>query len=194
MKTSLKEARRIERRIQEKGINKGCSLHARINIYTKPPVALDICDAEFKVEDDVINSIALIEARFKIRRLIQETNETSGINLLITMREESIKILNIWEKISAVGEEIKPVKIVQCSVEAKLARVKSGKEDYYSSHPDTVEFVAVSEKLYKIAVENVRDTQRKIDQCDDDLAGLNALTKVKISDDIVELLQSNNII
>lgn len=194
MKVSLKEARRIERRIQEKGINKGYPLRAHINIYTETDASVDITKAEKNVEDGIFNAVSLINARSNVRRLIQETNETSGINALIAMREEYIRILSVWEGVSCVGEEIKPTAVVKRSVEVKLARAESGKEDYYSSRADAVEFTAVSEELHKISIEQVRVTQAKIDRCDDELAGLNALTKIEITNDIIELLQQNNII
>ena len=192
MKVSLKEARRIERRIQEKGIRKGYPLRANINIFSDVPVETAIDLESNRVEASVETHAALIKARSAVRRQIQTTNEAAGINALIAEREEYIRLLSLWEVVTS--EDLKPSDVIARTVENKRTRAESGKEDYYSSRADAVEFIAVTEDLSAFAEEESRRLQRRIDECDDKLAGTNATTKLEISEEIVTLLAKEKII
>jgi len=194
MKVSLKEARRTERRIQENELSNAISLTSDISIYTDDSVITEIANAKDKTELNIFNKIGLINARATIRRSIQETNESSGINALIAKREEYIRILSVWEDVKNASENVKPDAIIMRDIEAKSARSAAGKDDYYSSRQNAVEFTAISDEVIKLAVERVRDTQLKIDKCDDELAGLNATVKVELNPTIIGLLKENNII
>lgn len=194
MKISLKEARRIERRIQEKGLRKGYPLKANINIFSDVPVETAIDIENERVEESVELHVALIKARSSIRRGIQATNERSGINSLIAQREECIRLLSLWEDIVETSDDLKDASIVARTVENKLARAQNGKEDYYSTRADTVEFVAVQASLLAYADEEVRNTQSRIDSCDDQLAALNATTKIELSEETSKLLVDQKII
>jgi hypothetical protein len=194
MKVSLKEARRIERRIQEKGIRKGYPLRANINIFSDVPVEVAIDIEAERVEETVELHANFIKARSAIRRQIQVTNETSGINELIAQREEYIRLLSLWEDILETAEDLKDGAIVARTVENKRERATNGKEAYYGSNSDTVEFVAVTDDLYAYAGEEARNCQHNIDACDDQLAALNATTKIELSTEIALLLSKQKII
>lgn len=194
MKISLKEARRIERRIQEKGIRKGYPLRANINIFSDVQVEAAIDIEAGRVEESVELHANFIKARSAIRREIQIVNEESGINQMIARREEYIRLLGLWEDIVQTGDELKDASVIARTVENKLARATNGKDDYYSSRPDTVEFIAVTEELYESAEEDARSCQRIIDECDDQLAALNATTKIEIPSDVATLLAEQKII
>jgi len=193
MKISLKEARRIERRIQEKGLRKGYPLRANINIYSDENIEDEIDAAAEKAQNNVLATVELIHARSVIRRLIQQTNETSGINELIAKREEYIRLITIWNDVSETGEDIKQPEIIVRTIEAARKRAEAGADaSYYAK--DTVQFTAISDKLYDIAAAEVRNKQRLIDKCDDELAGLNATTKIELSERIQSLLEEHDII
>ena len=194
MQVSLKEARRIERRIQEKGLRKGYPLRAYINIFSDAPVAETIEAEAEKVEERVDATVNLVMARADIRRQIQVTNETAGINDLIARREKYIRLISLWEDVRETATDLKPSDVLERTVETRRARAENGKEDYYSSRPDTVEFIAVSEGLQEKASRMVLETQAIIDDCDDQLAALNATTKVEIADHVVAFLKEQEII
>ena len=194
MKISLKEARRTERRIQEKGLRKGYPLRAKINIFSDVPVAEAIDNEAERVEESVELHAAFIKARSSIRRQIQVTNETSGINALIAQREEYIRLLSLWEDIVETTDDLKDASIVERTVENKRERASNGTETYYGANSDTVEFVAFTDELYKYAGEEARNCQRNIDGCDDQLAALNATTKIELSSEVALLLSKEKII
>jgi len=194
MKVSLKEARRIERRIQEKGLRKGYPLRAHINIFSDTPVEEAIEQEAERVEESVDVTMNLIFARADIRRAIQVTNESAGINELIARRETYIKLLGMWEDIRETGGDLKTEDVILRTIENKRNRAENGKEDYYSSRTDTVEFVAVTNELYTKSRAMSLETQAIIDDCDDNLAALNATTKIEIADRLVEFLKEQEII
>lgn len=169
-------------------------MRANINIFSDVPVETAIDIEAGRVEDLVDTHVALIKARSGIRRQIQKENELSGINTMIADREEYIRLLGLWEDIVETSDSLKPASVVARLVENRLGRAENGKEDYYSTKPDTVEFIAVTDELLAYAEEEARILQRKIDACDDQLAALNATTKVEISEDVVTLLAQEKII
>lgn len=193
MKVSLKEARRIERRIQEKALSKGYSLRSNINIYDTVSVQNEIKKAAAAAELRVTNTLDLISARSKIRRLIQVANETSGINALIAKRERKIRILSVWEDVVDTGANIQTTQAIVGALETKLARAQAGNNDY-SATPNCLEYVALTEEFVGTAEENAQTTQRSIDSCDDELLALNALTKIEIPEDIFQILTENGVV
>lgn len=194
MKVSLKEARRIERRIQEKGLRKGYPLRAKVNIFSSVPVEEAIEYEAERVKECVELHADLIKTRSSIRRQIQVTNETSGINELIAQREEHIRLLSLWEDILETADDMEDATIVARTVENKRDRAENGKEDHYGSRPNTVDFIAVTDDLFAYSGEESRACQRAIDNCDDKLAALNATTKIELSDEMVTLLSTQKII
>ncbi len=192
MLVSLKEARRIERRIQDNIIADGMNPRATINIYVEGSIETAINVAMVKVENDVTNIVDAIQVRANIRRLIQIENEESGINDLISERDAAIKMLMIWKELKTNGADAKAPSIVQRIVEAKLNRVEKGGDAYYRS--DSEEFTAISKDMYDFSVNKVCAEQEVIDKCDDDLAVLNAGSRIEISEMDLEFLRQNNII
>jgi len=193
MLVSLKEARRIERRIQEKGMRKGYPLISHINIFSGSTVKEIIEKEAVAVGERVETMVALITARADIRRAIQVANEQSGINSIIAQRDKLLKLLCVWDDIVTAGEDLKSEDIITRTVAAKRMRAESGKDDFYG-RSDSVDFVAITDSLYDHACLSLRETQRLVDQCDDNLAALNATTKIEISDDIVSLLEKSQTI
>lgn len=193
MEISLKEARRIERRIQEKSNQSLHSMRATISIYSNASTQ-DILTAQEKATLDTNNEIALIQARAYIRREIQIANEREGINATIAERDENIRILQTWRDITAMSDNIEPAEIVIRKLQVALAAVEAGKSGMYVRNSDNIEFYAISEDFAAKAKASAHEAQKLIDKNDDTLAGLNALVKIKIPADVVELLKLNNII
>ncbi len=193
MKVSLKEARRIERRIQEKALRKGYPLRSSLNIYDHVSVQNEVKKAAEAAEAAVINTLDLIFTRSKIRRLIQITNENSGINSLIAKREKYIRILSVWEDVVGTYADVQTVQAIKGGLDTKLARAQNGTSEY-SAAPNKVEFVAIAPEFNVTAEENVQTTQRNIDNCDDELLALNALTKIEIPSDVYQTLTKNGVV
>lgn len=201
MKVSLKEARRIERRIQERALSKGYSLRSSLNIYDheSPLDKLSVSDAIKAAsevsENAVINTLKLISARSQIRRLIQAANETSGINSLIALREKNIRILSVWEDVINAYTHIQSDQAIKGELETKLTRAQNGSSEYsYASQPNKVEFVAVTSEFNTTAKENAQISQHNIDNYDDELLALNSLTKIEIPEDVYNILTENGVV
>jgi len=192
MLVSLKEARRIERRIQTLVDNNEPNVRSAISVYTENDIAGDIADAQEKMDNSVYNIIGLIQARAEIRRDIQIVNEASGINELISRRDTAIKVLNIWKDINKASDSVKPAGVIIRTVKSKQARVDKGLDGIYGNND--VEFTAISRELNEDAIGEIRDAQLVIDNCDDAIAGLNSVTKIEISEDVESGLSENNII
>lgn len=187
MKVSLKEARRTERRIGEYLNNTSHKIYANVNIYSEQSVISKIDEEKKKTEDSINNTVELINARSEIRRIIQTTNETSGINEKIAARENYINLLGLWQDINNAGDNIIPVAQIVNEIKHKLKN-----PDTYTSN--IVGFSPITEELKEYAMVEIRNNRRNIDECDDNLAALNATTKIEISDRIYKLLQDLNII
>jgi hypothetical protein len=194
MQVSLKEARRIERRIHERGLRKGYSFDSGINIFSDIPVETELDLKSEEVERRVEACISLLSARTTIRRSIQIANGTSGIDDLISTRDMYIKMLCVWEDVREAGEDMKPENVIVRTVENRRARAEEGKENSIYGNQDVVNVTAISEELYNKAGIAVRECQRQIDHCDDQLAALNASTKIEIASDIVKLLKEQEIL
>jgi len=193
MKVSLKEARRIERRIQEKALRKALPLRSSLNIYDHVVVQNEVKKAAEIAGAGVINTLDLISARSKIRRLIQVANENSGINSLIAKREKYIRILSVWEDVVEAYTNVQSAQAIKGALDTKLARAKNGSTEY-SAAPNKVEFVAITPEFNATAEENVQTSQRNIDSCDDELLALNALTKIEIPSDVYQTLTENGVV
>lgn len=193
MKVSLKEARRIERRIQDKALRKGYPLRDTINIYDNVSVQNDVQNASTAAQARVFNALDLISARSDIRRLIQAANESSGINALIAKREKFIRILSVWEDIVETAEGIQTTAAIKGALDSKLARAQSGNSEY-SSRPNIIEFVAITSEFKAEAETSTQTVQRDIDSCDDELLALNALTKIEIPGNVYQILSDNGVV
>ncbi len=195
MKVSLKEARRIERRIETEQHNKPVSFDSSISIYEAVDVDFALEKARTKTEDAIENLVGLIMARSLIRRAIQQANEEYGINAFISEREEYIRLSAVWTDVINAGVGDTSAYALRKMIETELERSKTVIRGIYNGNSDDgVSFNTVSKSLIESANNEKRLTQKNIDTCDDSIAGKNATVTIEIPCDVVELLNKNNII
>jgi len=200
MKLSLREARKLEARIQTK-LNEGIITGRALNIHA---YTLDTDGAVYEWlketfqlgEDSVDTIIELISARSTIRRLIQSTNETVGINELISKRKELIRIRNTWaevvEQYDSDHGQAMTGGVLQRMAQSAIESSKHSSSSY--GRNDSITVSAVSDDLFELAGTKVRSLLRDIDHVEDKLAGLNASTKVELAYELAELLKFEDLL
>lgn len=191
MQLSLKEARRIERRI-ENVMHDNINFRSVIDIYEDIAIDFEVEEQRIKTESAVHNAIALVNARSLIRRQIQEANEHKGVNSLIAMREQLIRIGGIWTDVIAADTGEASVHALRKMVLAKIKRSEASEGSYFDQ--SGVAFNTISNTLAETAKEQKHENQRMIDKCDDKIAAKNATVTIELSIDVVSLLKENDII
>ena len=191
MKVSLKEARRIERRI-ENTMHDNVDFRSEIDIYEEITIDFAVEEARKTTEDKIFNAIALVNARSLIRRAIQEANEIEGINYLIAKRERLIRIGGIWFDVVTADTGEASVNALRKMVDVKIERSKQSTTGYYDNNG--VAFNTISKAMSESAKNEKHSTQKLIDECDDKIAVKNATVTIEIPNDTVALLKENKII
>ncbi len=193
MQFSLKEARRVERRI-ENAINGPLELNSEINIYEDENVGIEVSKARETTLKAVIDTTELIGVRASIRRAIQEANEHSGINAHIADRERLLRENTIWTMVINTGSYRQSVFALRKMVtDMQTNRTQTSMSSHYGRN-DTVPFNAVSEDLVEEASRAKYSNQISVDGIDDKLASLNAKTTIEISNNDITFLKEQNII
>jgi len=192
MKLNLKKARKLETKILS-AINERLSLSATVRVNA------DITDIEVKIlnarktaVDGIANKQALIDLRYKIRRLIAEANEQSGVSSLISdkVRLSAQKdLLNVYisEEVGLEKEELED--------EINQKRKDLNKDGSFMRSKSALDSFDVLSKKDMDNFKNKRiDIIKEIEDIDDKLAELNYTTKITIDQSDIDLLTLNKLI
>lgn len=193
MKLSLRRARKLEQNIGTK-IDEGTDFTVNISVYDSNPTVNKLNDARARIAADVTLSVNLINLRAKLRRHIQEANETTGINSLISERTKMIGLLHNWRKVvSSHRTDHFTVEIVEGRL--KALRERGGvPSTLYAQERDSVVVVAIGDDLLAEAKGHVTDLQRDIEKTDEEILALNTGSKITLLDDEVDLLRRVNLL
>jgi len=193
MKINLKKARKLEAKIYATIQGEKIETEERVRINAAiTDIELKLLSGKKRVLEEIKNKQSLIELRYKIRRLIAEANEQSGVSSLINdkvMLEQQKTLLNTYisDCVGYTSEELGDVidqEVKEMNKEGSFMRSKSALTN-----------LAV---LMEEDMEQFKDGRlaiiKKIEDIDDKLAELNYTTKIEIEKDDIDLLTLNKLI
>ena len=193
MRVSLREARRLSDRLSGV-IGRGYNIQHTISVFDDIPVDDWIQDKAHETYTSVNNHLELISTRVAIRMLIGEANAEAGVNAVIAERLEAIELLSVWKNIIRASEQ-EPVAVdgnpavLKKMMEARRDGKADGPSYGYGSR-ENVTITTIAEGLTVQAKTEARSLQKEIDQLEDQLAALNAGTKIDLSEQIVIILEN----
>lgn len=205
MKLSLREARKLETRIQAK-IRQGIVQGRAINIHEGFLDNTDLTEGwlaeTFAMGDESVASvIGLTEARTLIRRLVQQTNEEVGINELISQRTGLISLRSIYQDVvdnyDVANGHAMTADVLQrvTASAAEAAKTSSASSSMYGrGRTDTITVSTISDETNEVAEGKVRSLLRDIDKVEDKLAALNASTTIELPSTMVDFLESEDLV
>lgn len=196
MKLTLRTARKLEAKIANR-VNEGIGYNVTFSAYDNVVVREKYFSAAEKVKTAVSDALNLTRVRYGIRRQIQQLNEESGINQLVSDRKLLIETLSIWTEVNdLVGHSNVPVSVD--IVEGKLKAIRDGgvigTSRYSTSALDSVTVHVITNDFAETAQSFVRNLEREIEEIDDNILAANMGTKVTIPDDHVITLRDHALI
>ena len=189
MELNLRKARKLEAKIQAKIdliVPQGeVEVRALANEATRLNT---IGEARKKFLNDIELRNKLVSARFTIRRLVGQANENTGINALVTRREEVQQLLRHAIPTLAFNDANK----MEDEALARKIRVEKGESGYNSSTGITV-MVATEQDVNDFR-KNHAELLKQLDDIEDQLSQKNIGVKVTLPTDVVSLLKSQDLV
>lgn len=194
MDLSLKKARKLESKIAAhiaQNSNNNIQLSVRVN-STIDEIDAQATEARNKFIENEKNLDQLNTVRYSIRRLISETNSSSGIDSFLNEKVEleaklqRLNKINLYEKYN------------KTSVEDNLNNQKKMLETSYGNSyrsPNlsfNVPFLGDADEL-KLKEDRLAIT-RRIEEIEDKLAELNFSRRISLDANALKLLQDNNLV
>ena len=193
MKLKLREARRLERRLETE-LNKGVKYTNTRSIYI--PNSLTnikkwVTESFEQTEKSHWSHLSLASVRNAIRREIQIMNEVSGINQIISERCLAQFQLDRWTGVvNAFQNEQDHIEDAD-TVQFKIDMLRKSDSTYSK---DSITISTISQTLFIEAKEQVQHYQNLIDTLDDKLLSLNVGTKINLSEEHEQILREHNFI
>jgi hypothetical protein len=192
MKLTLRTARKLENKISSK-ISEGIEYNVTFSAYDKSSVEEKFVKANNNARIDVTTALELTRVRYDIRRQIQQLNEESGINQLVSERKKLIEILSIWKEVKGcVNVSNSPVSVE--IIEGKLEAIRNGgitNANSYTSPRDSVTVNVVTDEFAEDAEEAIHTLEKAIEEIEDNVLAANMGTKVTLTDLDVTFLREH---
>lgn len=193
MELNLRKARKLESKIDSlvKKLNNQVktSKSVRVNADIQTEVLPELVEARNQFSDSYNNIISLVDAKYSIRQLIGDKNQESGINSRIN---EKVKLENRLNIINNVLNSFDYLD--QRELEDDSARYKALLENGDRFSRSTFEANFLLQKDEENYKEEKINLNKQVEKIEDELLDLNASTKIKLSKDLVSLLQLNNLL
>lgn len=193
MELNLRKARKLEGKIAKH--IEAATLRGETPVRVKGSVA----DALVKIQtsgqallNDLETLRKLNEARYDIRGQIAIANQGTGINALMTQREQLKSKSQLLMKLMNV--EVAPSTEELADQMAAKAVVLDKGGDRYGSQEVTVKVSVVSEPVRLAINEEIQATIKGLEDVEDELAQKNLGAKVRLSEETVALLKASALI
>jgi hypothetical protein len=192
MKLTLRTARKLENKISSK-IVEGIGYNVTFSAYDKSSVEEIFSTACNNARINVKTALELTRVRYDIRRQIQQLNEESGINQLVSERKKLIEFLSIWKEVKGLGDATNSPVSVEI-IEGKLEAIRNSgitNSNSYASSRDSVTVNVVTDEFAKDAEEAIHMSEKAIEEIEDNILASNMGTKVTLSDPDVVFLREH---
>lgn len=188
MELNLKKARKLDSKIQNYLDTNTISTLASIRVRgTLEDAKASISKSNQEVRDNVHDRLSLLDARFYIRRQIEQQNELGGINDLMNERVHTLKAIDEINKLS--GEALSEEDLAD---RLKVAVDNLNNPNSYDSKTVFNVHVFTEKELEDLADRKAK-LQKRIEDIDDEITAKNAANKIKLNDDVLKLLQSKRL-
>lgn len=196
MELNLRKARKLESKISKLIVNERTSLNpdklVRINADVQTEVLPELLQARSEFLNKVSNINSLIDARFLIRRLIGESNESSGINSKINNKvilEHKLSTLNTINLVNILD-----TKLLEDESSVLRTSLSNGNGNRFGRIETNFSANFLSDKDSEAFKNNKSELVKNIESIEDDLLELNYSTKIKLDLNLVTLLQTNSLV
>ena len=190
MNISLRKANAIQNSIQE--AIRSIEINTSVSINEFQDVETELTRANNELFTNDARRQKLLLALYNVRGLVGTANAQSGIDMNLAKAAFIDKRLAQLEEIAAA----KPVTALEV-LKGKLDKIRSRPEDSRSSiygRDDSVTTSVVgTEQLNQVKTE-VRNLKKQKQKLNDEILELNIKTEIPLSDDVVQTLQSENLI
>lgn len=194
MKLTLRSARKLEKKIAVR-IQDTAEYDVTFSAYDNSvPVDEKLCKAQNNIRVSIDGTIQLSRIRSAIRRDIQQLNERSGLNELISTRKLRMDEISIWQNIKGEGDRSREP-ITSEIITGKLEAIRDGLvSSAYGGSRESVTVSTVSPELLKEAVANIQQLQNTVERLDDSILEVNMGSKIDLPDTAVTELQQLGIL
>jgi hypothetical protein len=188
---NLRKARKLESKIQKVVDSMDLKSSVRVRaLATASERAVVLDAARLKFLADVETRDFLITIRFLIRKLIGHHNASSGINDLITEREELTELLAKNQS----GVFVLDIAEAEDLANAKKTRLEAGKGAGYGDEGVTITLpVSYQSDLFLFEKRN-SDIKKRLEDIEDLLAQKNLSSKITLGETAIQTLQSAGIL
>lgn len=193
MQLNLRKARKLESKIAKH--IEAATLRGEASVRVKGSVADALVKIQKSGEElltDLENLRRLNEVRYNIRSQIAVANQGTGINALMTEREQLKAKSQILMKLMNV--ELAPSTEELADQMAAKAVILDKGGDRYGSQEVTVKIPVVSEPVREAINAEIKATIKGLEDVEDELAQRNLGAKVSLSEENVALLKAQALI
>jgi hypothetical protein len=192
MEINLRKARKLEGKIPAAIVKESGTELLEVLASTPPEMALsDLAQARLRLQEQLSNNIQLVEARFSIRRKIEQTNESVGINNLVNAREvlnTKIAYLNLLQGLQVCSD-----RELLDKLEHKRKVLDKGESSYHSDGV-TITSGIISKTEKEALLSQIDVLKKQLEDIEEELVQKNVGVKITLSANEVTLLQSNGLL
>lgn len=190
MELNLRKARKLEAKIADAIAKTTLSSAIKVRILSSDEEReQELSRARSAFLAQIENRDALVKARFWIRKTIGQANATTGINDLISLREEALAYLsNSTASVDALN-----VRELRDLAQSKKNRLERGDSSRYDDGVTFAVSVANEEDIVSFKKKDLK-FKKELEDLEDQLAQKNLGVKVTLPPIILELLKKNDLI
>lgn len=193
MDLNLRKARKLESKIQNLITGLKCELQTSGSVRVNADVQTEILPLLVSTRNAFFtyleNIQGLIDARFAIRGLISDTNETSGVSAAIL---EKVTLENKVSIINGILNDFEVLDKETLEDDSQRHKTFLANGDRFSRSTFETNFLLASDEVE--LKKKQTEYSKQIEKLEDELLAFNYSVKITLSQDIVTLLQSNNLL
>lgn len=201
MKVTLRQARRIEREIGakiESLITRDIHNHGGFSVTVYEDLRAKVQEVQKSTLEEAASILELTRIRFAIRKAIETSNETSGLNSLMN-REASLKTVTKYLTAKMVGELSQQDLDIAVNRHAALkAQVEGGTAPQNRYSGETTDALTIAQTLTAETLDHLRaeakNIQRELLAIVERQLAINATASFEVPDEDVKLLEKNDIV
>lgn len=186
MKVSLRKAKALQTSIQSAISDLEISNTTVVSIFQDPEAKIK--EASSKFDEDMTRQANLLTTLYAIRGAVGKANAESGIDMALTALALISKTLELKERFAK-----SPVQWEPQVIKGKIEKIKQSdpKFDYTD---DSVMAPVLTQRQIGSLKTDITAMKKKQQALSDSVLDLNSRTEITLSNDVVAVLQSENLI
>lgn len=193
MKLTLTKARKLDKKIADKvkGFRVKSHTDVRIKDTTKELVAAQVESERVVQKQEIDVLLSLVSARYKLRSLVDQANEKSGVSAKLTQMaqlEATLAVYNSLDKLDVAKDD--SLVVDQLGIEQS----NQGKVSDYGGVKTTMQVAIMSQEDKEKLLDSKDVVKKELEDLKDNLHGLNFTTTVELDASMVSLLQKHKLL